>query len=860
MDSGVFLSRWPKQWLQITEEEGICVLEDPRQINEQWCHETFCRKLEVSSQEKSSQQIWAGALAFVAGHPKANELIGQAYKWSKERDVIVGPKWEGMRNGRPFGHRHDQSILSILSQRLDIARYPMDEIYCDHSLRKTYLTGKCLYVHRGAFTVHKPFAQDIDDCFVINLDKRKDRMEKLFTNNPELKDRVQRLSAVHGLSLQLTPAIARLFKPHDFFWKKAVLGCALSHLTLWWQLANERPEIQSYLILEDDAKLQKGWEEKWNAAAPYIPEDYDVVYLGGILPPNRHGFELVKEKVNDHVSRVAPNNFFGQQEANRYFHWCAYAYVLSREGAKKILNILQEQDGYWTSADHMICNRIDKMNLYFLDPLVAGCYQDDDPRYQTSQFNDFNRIDGFDSDLWNNDERFSNEEVQKMMAIANEQNIGINIVRALEDLKTGRVSVETKVNLVEPKEEVLNKETGDKKKLVSTVEEFQQNQSIQFLGKWTLEHWKSQEMLEKLQGCIPHLQRSSFPAQDPSIPVIRSTHQHWKQMKPSGETETLWATVEKKLADWAKCSELYEGIPKAPTRRFLTLQEHNFQGETAYEKEWIQELLGPQIPFRVERISSADPPPTDKPIVLVQRPWIDSYIRLFEKWEAAGCGYSVLHVSDEYATDRIDFYHFSQCLGVVRIYHRSDIGTELSKKVATIPLGYHWTLAGGSEDPVSKTPRLPFRNTVWSFYGTRWMNREEMLEPLKEIGPHNLLLVDSWESPEKLTRNQYVASLLDTVFVPCPGGNNIETFRLYEALECGCIPIYVKIPGDDAYVEMLQTELGLLAVSSWVEAKLLMAHFFKEKEIMESYRNTVLLRWKGWKVRLGEKIRSIWAL
>jgi GR25 family glycosyltransferase involved in LPS biosynthesis len=72
------------------------------------------------------------------------------------------------------------------------------------------------------------------------------------------------------------------------------MGCALSHLTLWWQLIHEKPEIQNYLILEDDAKLQPGWEAKWEAAAPYIPDDYDIVYLGGILPPNRPGFESCK--------------------------------------------------------------------------------------------------------------------------------------------------------------------------------------------------------------------------------------------------------------------------------------------------------------------------------------------------------------------------------------------------------------------------------------------------------------------------------------------------------------------------------------------------------------------------------------
>ena len=768
MDSGIFMSRFPKTWLQIVEEEGICALEDPRQINEQWCHEEFCKALQVTKEELQEQQIIAGCLAFINGNQKATKLFEEAYKWSKQREVITGPKWAGMRNGNPFGHRHDQSILSILTHRLDIARYPLDEVYCDHSLRRTFQTGKALYVHRGAFTINKPFLTQIDEAYVINLDRRKDRMEKLFTHNPELKDRVIRLSAYEGKNIQLTPAIARLFKPHDFFWKKPILGCALSHLQLWWQLSHEKPEINTYLIMEDDVKLQPGWEDKWNQAAGYIPEDADVIYLGGILPPNRAGFERIKQKYNQYFSRVGENNFFGQNPPNRYFHWCNYAYILTRKGAEKILNILHERNGYWTSADHMVCNRVDRLNHYFLDPLVAGCYQDDDPRYQTSQFNDFSRIDGFDSDLWNNDERFTSQEVQTALEAARE---GIDIEQALKDGKTP----------------------------------LQQPPSV-------------------------------APIQEITI----------GQEGPASSAQ--------------KILQLLASPPTAQKRRFVTLVEHKFDGVHAYEREWIEELLGKNTSFVVEQIPFDGPPPTDTPIVIVQRPYTEKYTALFKKWNEQNAGFYVFHVSDEYCQDSLDFYTFTNCLGIVRIYQRNDIPSVAKTKTVTIPLGYHWTIAGGSDNPVDKTPRLPFRNIIWSFYGTAWQDRHLKLEPLQAVQPHSLRLVDSWESPEKITRNQYVAILLDSVFVPCPPGNNIETFRLYEALECGCIPLYVKTPGDDAYLEWLQNEIGLLPVSNWQEASILMQHFMREKEIMESYRNTLLLRWKTWKERLGGEVRKIWRL
>jgi hypothetical protein len=96
--------------------------------------------------------------------------------------------------------------------------------------------------------------------------------------------------------------------------------------------------------------------------------------------------------------------------------------------------------------------------------------------------------------------------------------------------------------------------------------------------------------------------------------------------------------------------------------------------------------------------------------------------------------------------------------------------------------------------------------------------------------------------------------------VPCPPGNNIETFRLYEALECGCIPLYVKSENDNTYVEWLQNEIGLLPVSNWDEAAQLMNTFMREKEVMESYRNALLVRWKTWKERLGTQVRKVFSL
>jgi hypothetical protein len=52
------------------------------------------------------------------------------------------------------------------------------------------------------------------------------------------------------------------------------------------------------------------------------------------------------------------------------------------------------------------------------------------------------------------------------------------------------------------------------------------------------------------------------------------------------------------------------------------------------------------------------------------------------------------------------------------------------------------------------------------------------------------------EEVHDMVYEDYIDELKDTVFVLCPPGRNQETFRLYEALEAGAIPLFVD-PVDD---------------------------------------------------------------
>jgi GR25 family glycosyltransferase involved in LPS biosynthesis len=721
IDCGSVLIRWPTEWIKEAKENKICFLEDSGQINKSWCHSIFCSRLEVSDTELESKQIWAGGIAFFSGSLVIKEFFAEAYRLGCIREIIAGEKWICDNDGI-HGHRHDQSILSILSYRQNMKRFPLEKVYNHDSIRSTYFGGQSIYVHRGNYKSHIPYMPGIDDVYIVNLERRPDRRVSFIESHPYFKGKVKRHVACDGLSLTLTPALASLFRPNDFFWKKAVMGCMISPLKLWTMLNNEPAEIQSYLIMEDDARLKPEWSEAWLKVQAILPANWECIYLGGVLPPNKDGFELVKEPVMEGLCRIKPNTFFGQAEPVRQFHFCTYGYILSRAGAKKLLDTIVKNQGIWTSADHLLFNSLDKMNVYCLDPLVAGAFQDDDPAYINSDFNDFSRKDKFDSDLWNNDERFSSDEVT---------------------------------------------------------------------------------------GCF----NLNLPS---TVNIVKSL------------------------------KEIYEPRPKAPVR-FLSLDICNVTDSTIYEGQWLQELFG-QTKFTLEPVSSDAPLDTNHQLVLfMQRPHWAKQIEWANNLVRQGLTFKIIHCSDEFTQDPIEMYSLPGVKGIIRFYKRPNCSTN----TLTIPLGYHWQL---QKQTKANNITLEKRLYTWSFSGTNWKERSLQLEPLNEINPHLVKFFPDWNDPGQFNKEEYIELLQNTIFVPCPEGNNVETYRFYEALECGCIPVFTKLPA-----VLLDSNIPFLKTETWTEVVDLINHFLKNPTELTRYRDTILESWNTYKNKLKKSVEK-WLL
>ena len=105
---------------------------------------------------------------------------------------------------------------------------------------------------------------------------------------------------------------------------------------------------------------------------------------------------------------------------------------------------------------------------------------------------------------------------------------------------------------------------------------------------------------------------------------------------------------------------------------------------------------------------------------------------------------------------------------------------------------------------------------TWCFMGQIHAQgpRKEMIESLKSIDCEYFCRTSSgWLSEDGLNTSNYKKVLAESVFVPCPRGNScVDSFRLYEALEVGSIPIVEK---DEYWKEMYGDDCPLIQVESW---------------------------------------------
>ena len=166
-----------------------------------------------------------------------------------------------------------------------------------------------------------------------------------------------------------------------------------------------------------------------------------------------------------------------------------------------------------------------------------------------------------------------------------------------------------------------------------------------------------------------------------------------------------------------------------------------------------------------------------------------------------------------------------------------------NNRVRCIPIGYKSGLVNKQENK---------RKYKWAFTGTpHKSSRHDLLFQFSDIKPFFCHKTDKFDE-KIISVNEMSEVLSSTKFMPCPNGFfHPETYRLYEALQCGCIPIV-----EDAYkyYDRLFPNNPFIKVSKWADAKVIIKSWSESQ--IKAKQEECNSWWSSYKIELQEMIKN----
>jgi hypothetical protein len=210
-------------------------------------------------------------------------------------------------------------------------------------------------------------------------------------------------------------------------------------------------------------------------------------------------------------------------------------------------------------------------------------------------------------------------------------------------------------------------------------------------------------------------------------------------------------------------------------------------------------------------------------------------------------GVVLFHISDEWYLDRLEPY---RCFAhVIRSYYHPVLNRQ---GVTQIPLGPSRFLNADQEIKPAADRRF-----IWSFAGNLSSTRRTLVQTLTGVVPNHVHITGSrgqsntWLGPE-----EYLKLLGDSVFVPCPMGNvNLDSFRLYEALDCGAIPIVERRPWLDYFTDLFGPH-PLPSVNNWTQARSLVNSLVSDPVRLKDKQVEIQNWWRHTEAQFSNQIES----
>jgi len=170
----------------------------------------------------------------------------------------------------------------------------------------------------------------LDEIFMINLDRRKDRFERMKYNMNLLGIDFKHVSAVDGKQLnpnyisenkiEMLPEFSEPYHGRPLTYGE--IGCFMSHYNIWKEIIDR--DLDKVLVFEDDIRYEAFFKPKLNhllEELETIRDKWDLVYIGRKILHNSVEDWLKGSEQLVHVD---------------YTYW-TLAYILTKKGAEKLI-------------------------------------------------------------------------------------------------------------------------------------------------------------------------------------------------------------------------------------------------------------------------------------------------------------------------------------------------------------------------------------------------------------------------------------------------------------------------------------------------------------------------------------------
>ena len=210
----------------------------------------------------------------------------------------------------------------------------------------------------------------------------------------------------------------------------------------------------------------------------------------------------------------------------------------------------------------------------------------------------------------------------------------------------------------------------------------------------------------------------------------------------------------------------------------------------------------------------------------------------------------LIHISDEEGLDGDQLYPMlphGTCVWRNFPYPRFD---RVDRWIRSFPIGPRGEFLGPQPDLLSSSRRFP-----WAFMGTLWRSGQRLLAT--SLFLHALpqgVFFGGKHFGQGIPLAEYRTCLLHSVFALCPEGDrHFDTFRLFESLQMGCLPLVVERQGQARQV--LGPDFPLPIFPDWPAALRFAQSHLASPLALDHCQAQVLAWWQGRKASLSAHLK-----